>query len=77
LKEGFAKPHQKSSRTLIRDLRTSYQLLNEYQRFVTVINVGFAKLSEGINGNSSVRFSKHNFILELPKTLFNDRCWLE
>jgi hypothetical protein len=44
--EGFAKPRQKSSRTLIRDLlHTSFQLLNEYQRFVTVLHVGFAKLS--------------------------------
>jgi len=43
--EGFAKPHQQSSRTLIRDLQTAVQLLNDDQNLVFMLTVGFAKPS--------------------------------
>jgi len=43
--EGFAKPHQQSSRTLIRDLQTAVQLLNDDQNLVFMLIVGFAKPS--------------------------------
>jgi len=43
--EGFAKPHQQSSRTLIRDLQTAFQLLNDVQNLGPMLIVGFAKPS--------------------------------
>jgi len=45
LHEGFAKPHQQSSRTMIRDLQTAFQLLNDDQKLVPMLIVGFAKPS--------------------------------
>jgi len=50
LKEGFAKPHQQSSRTLIRDLQTAVQLLNDDQNLVLMLIVGFAKPSKTLYG---------------------------
>src|SRR6056297_1692661 len=41
-KEGFAKSHQTSSRTLIRDLQNTFQFLNDIMNLSPMLSVGFS-----------------------------------